>query len=180
MKSKMLFLMAAFCVSGTCFASDPLNSQWNSQYLSAGGGQVNAFVILSKMPGDQFGNGVYKTQFGDGQLTQVRVSIGNRQNTPMPAPGSPMPGPNSPLSGVNNPSQTKFVKGLWQFQGSTGWFRWELYQDSNGTPRFTGKWGFLVNNQQGPVRGNWDGNFNAGGNQGGGNGPFNGAVIPIN
>lgn len=164
--------------SATLLAQDStLNSSWDSTYESAGGADVNAQVTLKKNRNDQFGSGTYRTRYGNGSLSQVRKEINRRNNTPRPSSNGPLPGPNSPNSGATA-NEAVYIKGIWDFQGSTGWFSWELYETRNGECKFLGKWGFVQRGRPGPVKGSWNGDLDAGWN--GNNGPAsNGPLIPI-
>ena len=164
---------AAGLVGGVATAADPfLNSTWNTTYTTEQNDSIQASVRFTSN-GGQFGNGSYNAYsngqpVGQGTFSQVRVEADQRQSSPLPGPGS----------GGNNfglpQNQTKYIKGLWDFSGTRGWFKWELYE-AGGSCRFTGTWGFLENNTAGPTRGSWRGDLTSGGGGGGGNGP----VIPI-
>ena len=165
MKVRLLITLTASLFAVPAMGADPLNTRWNSKYQSAGAGEIQAQVILEKRPQEAYGRGRYLTQFGNGTFSQTRVETRPRQSTQPPAPGSPLPGPDSPLSGINNPNQTKFIKGLWEYQGTKGWFSWELKEEW-GTCQFVGKWGYIQNGQAGPQQGDWNGTLVTNGNTG--------------
>lgn len=143
-----------------------LNSKWDSTYESFDGDDVAAKVTLSKTAQSQFGSGKYATQYGTGTFSQVRSEVAKRKKSPKPASNQPLPGPNSPASGSTT-TKAVYLKGVWDYQQTKGWFSWEIYETPNGICKFVGKWGEIANGQVGPTKGNWTGTLDNG-NQGGG------------
>ena len=178
---KTLITLFAVTITGGALANaqqgNPdatLNTAWNSVYESAGGRDVDAKIILKKKKDENFGSGKYETEYGNGTLSQVRTEIGERQQTPERSGNGPLPGPDSPNAGATD-VKAVYIKGVWDFDGTTGWFSWELYEQGRKC-KFKGKWGFLNNGQAGPVKGVWNGTLSGGGN---GGTTSNGPVITI-
>ncbi|NND96804.1 MAG: hypothetical protein HKN47_05680 [Pirellulaceae bacterium] len=159
MKSLLLTTMIGLSISlcGVATGQDvALNTKWQSEYESVGGEKVAAKITLKKQAQEQYGSGKFETEFGNGVLSQVRRDVASRKSTkPIPA-GGPLPGPNSPNAGATT-NEAVYLKGIWTFQGKTGWFSWELYETPGNECKFVGKWGFVENNQAGPVQGKWTG-----------------------
>ncbi len=152
-------------------AADPfLNTSWRTTYTTEQGANVDSQVNLTGNGAGTYQASANGQALGNGTFSQVRVESETRQNSPLPGPGS----------GGNNfglPSnETKYIKGLWDFNGTKGWFKWELYEAGGGC-HFVGKWGFLENGAAGPTKGSWRGDQTngGGGSSGGGNSP----LIPI-
>lgn len=175
----LICIMLCFVLWTDAFGQNPaLNSKWNTEYESLEGEKVKAKVTFSHSGQGQFGSGKYKTKFGDGVLSQVRRETADRKKTPGINPNGPLPGPDSPNFGATD-KQAVYLKGLWDFQGTTGWFSWELYETQNGVCKFVGKWGLVENNQAGPVKGKWTGTLDTGNQNDQGSRNSNGPVINI-
>ena len=135
------------------YGQDLLNSVWKSQYSAGSGQTVDCKVKLTEdeegKASGKYWSSVNGESVGKGTLSRVRLKPAKREESPLPAPGE------ENLGGLPN-EQALFMTGNWKFGSKRGWFKWEVYEAQNKC-RFTGTWGYIENDENGPTSGRWSG-----------------------